>query len=154
MAAAYFYHMTDSTLAETLPVLLEKCLGAGWRAMVRGSSEMQLKAIDMTLWKGNPTSFIPHGIAGGDHDADQPILLTMDTGDNGAKCLFSIGGAVVTAEEIAPLERCFILFDGMDEQAVTVARAQWKTLTVAGAEAVYWSQETGRWEEKARSAKP
>ena len=31
MGAAYFYHLTRQPLEATLPMLLEKSLGAGWR---------------------------------------------------------------------------------------------------------------------------
>ena len=36
MGAAYFYHLTRRPLEETLPVLLDKARGAGWRVAVRG----------------------------------------------------------------------------------------------------------------------
>lgn len=64
----------------------------------------------------------------------------------------SVGGAEVSADEVARADRVCILFDGHDFDAVQQARVQWKSLTGAGAQAQYWSEESGRWEKKAESA--
>ncbi|CUH83226.1 DNA polymerase III subunit chi [Thalassovita mediterranea] len=153
MGAAYFYHLTRAPLAQTLPMLLGKSLQAGWRVVVRGQDEGMMQALDLALWKGAEDSFLPHGLAGGAHDAQQPVLLGHDVmaEANGASCLMSVGGAAVTAEEVAALDRVCILFDGLDEMAVDHARSQWKALTGAGCAAQYWSEESGRWEKKAET---
>ena len=39
MAEVLFYHLTESTLEDALPGLLEKSLQRGWRALVRTGSE-------------------------------------------------------------------------------------------------------------------
>jgi DNA polymerase-3 subunit chi len=90
-------------------------------------------------------------MAGGDFDADQPILLRADTVAVTDGCLMCVDGAEVTADEIAACERVCILFDGLEDAAVSRARVQWKTLTDAGAVAQYWSQASGRWEKKAEA---
>lgn len=149
MGAAYFYHLTRSPVEETLPMLLEKSLGAGWRVAVRGTSAERLDWLDEKLWLGE--GFLPHGRAGGDHDADQPVLLTTDAATNDAVCLMTIDGAAVEASEVQVLERTCILFDGNDPSAVEFARGQWRALTEGGCAAQYWSQESGRWEKKAES---
>jgi DNA polymerase-3 subunit chi len=39
------------------------------------------------------------------------------------------------------------IFDGSDEDAVTAARARWKTLKESGHDLAYWRQtESGGWE--------
>lgn len=149
MGAAYFYHLTRAPMAETLSILLGKSLGAGWRVEVRGKTEALLQSLDASLWKGD--NFMPHGIAGGAHDADQPVLLTLSKGHNNAACLMSVEGADVTPEEIAALDRTCILFDGHDAAALQHAREQWKSLTSAGVAAQYWSEESGKWQKKAES---
>ena len=91
-------------------------------------------------------------MAGGPHDAAQPVLLTTAAeAANTPACVMSVHGAEVTAEEVAALERVCVWFDGDDEAAMTRARAQWKTLKEAGASAQYWSEESGRWEKKAET---
>ena len=76
MGAAYFYHLTRRPLEATLPTLLEKARGAGWRIAVRGVDAARMDWLDQKLWLGPEEGFLPHGLAGGDHDAHQPILLT------------------------------------------------------------------------------
>ena len=149
MGAAYFYHLTERPLEATLPVLLGKALEAGWRVEVRGRDAAMLDRLDRQLWQGD--GFLPHGMSGGPHDAEQPVLLTTGTGGNGASCVMSVDGAEVTAEEVAALERVCILFNAADDAAVQVARGQWRALTDAGAEAQYWAEEGGRWVKKAES---
>lgn len=152
MGEAYFYHMTLSPLEKTLPALLAKALDAGWRVVVRGTDEARLDWLDQRLWLGAPDGFLPHGRAGGPHDADQPVLLTRATeAPNGADCLVSVDGAGIGADEVAAAKRAMVLFDGNDPAAVDKARALWRKLTEAGVKAKYWSQELGNWEMKAES---
>lgn len=153
MGAAFFYHLTRKPLVETLGLLLGKSRSNGWRVAVRGVDAEGIAALDAALWLGADDSFLAHGIAGGPHDADQPILLGTDSAPaaNRPQCLMSVHGAAVTAQEIADLERVCILFDGTDEDAVQVARGQWKTLKQAGASAQYWSEESGTWQKKAET---
>lgn len=152
MGAAYFYHLTRQPLETTLPMLLGKARQAGWRVAVRGRDAERLGWLDEKLWLGPEEGFLPHGLAGGPHDALQPILLTTDKAANDPACLMSVDGAEVAAEEVNTLERVCVLFDGNDDSAVQVARGQWKALTDAGCAAQYWSEESGRWEKKAESA--
>jgi DNA polymerase-3 subunit chi len=42
-----------------------------------------------------------------------------------------------------------VIFDGRDEAALQVARAQWRRLKDAGFSAVYWRQGQGGWEKAA-----
>ncbi|WP_278921829.1 DNA polymerase III subunit chi [Pseudophaeobacter profundi] len=152
MGAAYFYHLTRRPLQETLPVLLQKARGAGWRIAVRGQDVGRMTWLDETLWQGRADSFLAHGLSGGAHDALQPILLTTSQASpNQPDCLMTVDGAPITPEEVQALQRVCILFDGTDEGAVQQARLQWKSLTGAGCSAQYWSEESGRWEMKAEA---
>ncbi len=159
MGEVFFYHLTRSPLEETLPVLLGKALGAGWRVVVRGRDPRHLDWLDQRLWLGPEEGFLPHGRAGGPHDADQPVLLATgsEIGPEGAEmvnradCLVSVDGAEISAGEVAAMARAMVLFDGNDAAALEVARGQWRALTGAGAKAKYWSQASGRWEMKAES---
>lgn len=150
MGAVYFYHLTRSPMEATLPSLIGRARQTGWRVAVRSSSEDRLDWLDEKLWLGE--GFLPHGRAGGEFDADQPVLLTTSAeAPNGAVCLMAVDGADVTPEEVGSLERSCILFDGNDGNAVEAARDQWRKLTEAGCSAQYWSQESGRWAKKAES---
>ncbi|MGR3571669.1 DNA polymerase III subunit chi [Brevirhabdus sp.] len=155
MGSAYFYHLTRDTLQSALPRLIGSARKAGWRVLVRGTSDPVMRRLDEQLWADPADSFLPHGLAGGPMDAAQPVLLgTGAAGDvaaNDAQCLMTVQGATLDAAEVARYRRCCIIFDGADPAAVQFARGQWKDLTAAGAAAQYWSQESGRWERKAQT---
>ena len=150
MGAAYFYHLTQRPLEATLPTLLEKARGAGWRIAVRGVDAARMDWLNQKLWLGPEEGFLPHGLAGGDHDAGQPILLTTSAeAANNPNCVMTVDGAEITAAEVTSLDRVCVLFNGNDEAELQTARAQWKSLTDAGCSAQYWSEESGRWDKKA-----
>ena len=150
MGAAYFYHLTRRPLDAVLPPLLARSLANDWRVAIRGRSAALLDRLDEALWLNPEDGFLPHGISGGPHDADQPVLLTTGIAlPNGAVCVMAVEGAEVSPEEVQRLSRVCILFDGHDAAALDTARGQWKTLTAAGCPAQYWSEESGRWEKKA-----
>ncbi|PSL20750.1 DNA polymerase III subunit chi [Shimia abyssi] len=152
MGAAYFYHLTRAPLEVTLPQLLSKARGAGWRVAVRGRDPGRMEWLDQKLWLLGDESFLPHGLAGGAHDALQPVLLTTSPEcPNGATCVMAIDGAEVSVDEVNTAERVCILFDGHDPEAVQRARGQWKELSDAGCSAQYWSEEDGAWRKKAET---
>ncbi|MCX7566058.1 DNA polymerase III subunit chi [Sulfitobacter sp. F26169L] len=152
MGAVMFYHLTQRPLMDTLRMLVEKSLAAGWRVSVRGTDRGGLEALDTALWLGPEGSFLPHGMDGTAHDVLQPVLLgTASANANGAQCLMAVHSAEITPEDAAAMERVCILFDGYDDAALAHARGQWRALTGAGVSAQYWSEESGRWEKKAQT---
>ncbi len=152
MSEVFFYHMTRTPLEATLPLLLTKSVAAGWRVLVRGTERAHMEWLDEKLWLGVNDSFLPHGLIGGAHDADQPVLLSHQGGNpHAADAILLVGGAEIDATEVAQITRASILFDGNDEAAVAAARVQWKTLTGAGISAQYWSQADGNWQKKAEA---
>ena len=148
MGNALFYHLTRSGPGQLLPMLIGKSLQAGWRVELRGRDRARQVALDEALWQGE--GFLPHGLAGGPHDARQPALLTVEgqAAANAPRCLIALDGAEVTGAECAGLERACIVFDGNDPEALERARVQWRALKEAGVAAEYWSEADGRWERK------
>jgi len=148
MGNALFYHLTRSPAESLLPVLIGKSLAAGWRVELRGTDPERMDQLDRHLWQGD--GFLPHGLAGGPHDARQPVLLTVagQPATNRSSCLMALEGVEVVVQEVQTLQRACIIFDGGDAVATTRARDQWKALTGAGVTAEYWSEESGRWERK------
>lgn len=148
MGNVLFYHLTRSPAESLLPVLIGKSLQAGWRVELRGTDPARMDWLDRQLWLGE--GFLPHGLAGGPHDARQPVLLTLagQVATNSPACLIALDGAAVEAGELPGLHRACVVFDGADAAATTRAREQWRSLTAAGVTAEYWSEDDGRWQRK------
>ncbi|MBX9945525.1 MAG: DNA polymerase III subunit chi [Reyranella sp.] len=144
-----FYHLTRSSLEDTLARLLTKTLQAGERAVVMLGSPERVDALNTHLWTFDPDGFLPHGAARDGEAARQPVWLThVDENPNGASFLFVADRA--RSERVASYKRCFELFDGRDETAVEDARARWKDYRAAGHTVAYWQQtDGGGWEKKA-----
>jgi DNA polymerase-3 subunit chi len=152
MGTVMFYHLTQSAAVDTLANLAPRALQQGWRVMVRGTDPEALERLDAALWlKPGDDGFLPHGIEGGPHDADQPILLGLGAPVNAARVLALVDGAGATDAEILGMERVWVLFDGNDTARLQAARLQWKATVGAGHAAQYWSEESGRWEKKAEN---
>lgn len=146
-----FYHLTRSPAESLLPVLIGKSLQAGWRVELRGTDPGRMEWLDRHLWQDD--GFLPHGLAGGPHDARQPVLLTLpgQQAANRPACVMAVDGAVLAPDEVQSLDRACVIFDGGDAAAVASARDQWRALTGAGAVAEYWSEADGRWQRKQQS---
>src|SRR5690606_3244729 len=94
MAEVLFYHLTESTLEDALPGLLEKSLERGWRAVVQTGSQERRDALDAHLWTWRDDSFLAHGTEHDQHAALQPVLLTTGEGNaNAAQIRFLVDGA-------------------------------------------------------------
>ncbi|MBK5926039.1 DNA polymerase III subunit chi [Rhodobaculum claviforme] len=148
MGEVLFYHLTRSPVEAVLGQLLPRALAQGWRVVVRGATDARLDWLDERLWLGGDEDFLPHGRAGGDHDARQPVLLTTGTAP-GAQALAVIDGAEVAPHEVEGLERVWVLFDGGDSHAVEGARALYRRFREAGHPPQYWSETSGRWQRTA-----
>ena len=150
MTEILFYHLELHPLERVLPVLVEKSRERGWRVVIEAGSTERLAQLDDMLWTYRDDSFLPHAIAGGQNDDEQPVLLTDGSGNgNGAEIRFFVDRAVPS--EAGTYERIVFLFDGHDPDAVTEARGAWKALREGNA-LTYWQQDgNGRWEKKATS---
>ena len=147
----WFYHLERSSVEDTLPPLLEKCVERGWRAIVRSGDPANLEAIDASLWTYRANSWLPHGKSCGDavEDDRQPVLLVHppELGSDlvlKAPALFLLDGA--DWDGVTGIERIFVIFDGRDNDAVARARTDWRRAKDAGFEPAYWRQsEDGKW---------
>ena len=151
MPEILFYHLQRQPLERVLPLLLEKTLERGWKAIVKAGSAERLAALDETLWTYRDESFLPHGTKADGMPEGQPIYLTLDDErPNGAECAFITDGAAMPDDE--SYERIVLMFDGNDEEALNGARQTWKAVKAKGFAATYWQQDdNGRWEKKASS---
>ncbi|MCC7275895.1 MAG: DNA polymerase III subunit chi [Alphaproteobacteria bacterium] len=148
MTEILFYHLETQPLDRVLPALLEKTVERGWRAVVETSSAERAAVLDTMLWTFRDDSFLPHGVAGGEADADQPVLIATDDGNaNGATVRFFVDRAVPRRAE--GYARIVYMFSGHDPEAVVEARSVWRAL-LEGNALTYWQQDnSGRWVKKA-----
>lgn len=149
MTELLFYHLENRPLDKVLPVLLEKTLERGWKAVVEVGSSERLEVLDAALWTYADDSFLPHAVAmGGEGDALQPVLLTSGPENpNGATVRFFVDRAV--PREGQAYDRLVYMFNGHDPDAVTEAREVWRALKPIY-DMTYWQQDpNGRWERKA-----
>ena len=148
MTDILFYHLEARPLEAVIPLLLEKTLERGWRAVVETGSTERAEALDAHLWTYREDSFLAHGLAGDETDALQPILITTGPDNpNAAACRFFVDRAVPQSAE--GYERIVYMFSGHDPDAVAEARLAWKALR-EGNTVTYWQQEpSGRWVKKA-----
>jgi DNA polymerase-3 subunit chi len=149
MTEILFYHLQGQKLEGVITPLLEKSLERGWTAIVQGGSEERIEALDAHLWTYRDDGFLPHGTWREPDAARQPVLLTLtDSNPNGAHVRFLIDGAAVPADA-ETYARIVLVFDGDDEDAVSVARERWAEVKAKGFEATYWQpDENGRWVKK------
>ena len=145
----WFYHLERSALEQVLPELLEKTLGRGWRALVRGPDPARLEQLDAHLWTYRDDSFLPHGLGEEPMAQRQPVLLTTRLDNpNGGQALFLLDGA--EPGDLSDYQRCILLFDGRDEAALRLARGRWAAFKNAGHPVSYWRQGAERgWEKQA-----
>lgn len=150
VAEVLFYHLSATPVEATLPELLEKSLARGWRVLVRAGSDAGLGMLSDRLWSYRDDAFLPHGLAAGPNAARQPILLTCGTENpNRSDILMLVLGARAEVAEISQFSRVCLLFDGADAASLAAARADWRAAVAAGIPAKYWTQEGGRWSQKA-----
>jgi DNA polymerase-3 subunit chi len=148
----WFYHLTREPLERALPILLERSLDRGWRAVVQARDEERLSFLDDALWTWSDASFIAHGMARDGDAAVHPVYLTTGLdAPNGPRVRFFVDGAEIAPAIAAPdapkYDRCVVMFDGTNEPALAAARAQWRVLKELGHTLSYWRQgEAGGWE--------
>lgn len=149
MSEIRFYHLQVQTLDGALPVMLERTLARGQRAVVMASSTERVEALNAHLWTYNDRSFLPHGSAPDGSAAAQPIWLTsQDEHPNQASVLFLTDGAAT--HNLDAFDLICELFDGGDERAVQLARERWLAYKSAGHDLNYWQQDAhGKWSQRA-----
>ena len=141
-----FYQLGGSPPEQVIASIADKVLASEGRLLVVAADEPFLARLDRMLWDSGPTSFLPHGLAGGTDDARQPVLLsTSPDAPNNARNMLIADGQ--WRDAALTYDRSFYLFDG---ETLDGARLAWKLL--AGREGVerrYWAQVDGRWKQQA-----
>jgi DNA polymerase-3 subunit chi len=140
-----FYQLGAAQPDGVIAAIAGKLLDDGQRLLVVAADEAILARLDRQLWDQGAASFLPHGLAGGQDDTVQPILLSTGTdAPNLARNLLIADGE--WREAALAYDRAFYLFD---EGTLEGARLAWKLLAGRdGVERNYWALEDGRWTKK------
>ena len=141
-----FYQLGEATMEGVVASVGQRLIGEGQRLLVVANDQALLARLDRLLWDQGPASFLPHGLAGGNDDSAQPILLSSGSdAPNRARNLLIADG--VWRDAALGYGRAFHLFDG---DSLEAARLAWKLLAGRdGVERHYWGHEDGRWVKKA-----
>jgi DNA polymerase-3 subunit chi len=141
-----FYQLGGIASEQVIATLAAKVLEQDGRLIVVADDEVYLARLDRMLWDQGPTSFLPHGVAGGAADARQPILLTRSPdAPNLARNMLIADG--IWRDSALTYDRAFYLFDAA---TLDGARAAWKALAHReGVERRYWAQQGGKWVKQA-----
>ncbi|MEM7067853.1 MAG: DNA polymerase III subunit chi [Pseudomonadota bacterium] len=150
MTEILFYHLTERTLDQVLPGLVEKSLSRDWKVVIQAGSPERIEALDKLLWTWRDESFLPHSAAKDGNEHLQPVWLTTgEDNPNEAQIRFLVDGSQIESAE--GYDRIVYMFDGHDNAAVEHARGRWKYhKSQEGHEQTYWQQTPqGSWEKKA-----
>ncbi len=139
-----FYLLSSDPAPVAIALLAGKVRQAGERLLVVADDLALLEETSKTLWEAAPEAFLANGIAGDEHDAIQPILLSGEVDPaNGASFLLIADGQ--WREPGEGFSRVLFLFD---QDTITGARQTWKALEDReGLERKFWKQQDGRWVE-------
>jgi len=141
-----FYQLAGSAPEQVIASIAGRVLGTGGRLLMVASDEAYLARLDRMLWDMEPTGFLPHGMAGGSNDPQQPVLLsTTPDAPNLARNILIADGE--WRDAALAYDRAFYLFDAA---TLSNARLAWKLLAEReGVERRYWAQDGGRWTQQA-----
>ncbi len=155
LAETFFYQVGRQNREATLRSVLVRSRRQGWRVAVRFQSKSQASEVDDALWRVPQNGFLPHGLAGGQFDEDQPILLTTERNSaNRPDALVMYRTFDLDPGEIGEFRRVSIMFDGSEQEELSAARRLWKTLKAAEAPIKYWEHSGEGWNLKASENLP
>jgi DNA polymerase-3 subunit chi len=133
-------------------MILEKALQGKFKILIRVPNPEAKDHLNEWLWTYRDDGFLPHGVNGEEHEAQQPILITDQDNDNpnDANMLVLTDGCVSDSKELDKFDLCCEMLNGHVDEHVQNARARWKDYKDKGYEIAYWAQdEQGRWTKKA-----
>jgi DNA polymerase-3 subunit chi len=141
-----FYQLGGAGPESVIASIASRLLDEQQRLLIVAADEALLSRLDRQLWDQSPTSFLPHGLAGGADDAAQPVLLSAGTdAPNRARNMLIADGE--WRDAALAYDRGFFLFDA---DTLEGARLAWKLLSGReGVERNYWAFEEGKWVKKA-----
>ena len=144
-----FYQLLGGQLDELASQLVEKCRAAGKRVVIYNAPSSSQSQSEQ-LWTIRDLSFLAHGIDTDEGQEFAPIWISSDVSQNQIKAEFAILKDGMVPSDLEQFERILVIFDGRDEQALLVARAQWKDFSSSYQDKCRYFAKTeeGRWQQK------
>ncbi len=111
-----FYQLSRDPVDVTVARLARKVLQAGERLVVVSDDETQRAHLSKVLWEQGGATFLANGVAGGPHDARQPILLSAGCeAPNEARIAMLADGR--WRDEALAFDRVLLMFDAGQRDA-------------------------------------
>tara|TARA_B110000014_G_C19793801_1_gene412452 strand:- start:28 stop:489 length:462 start_codon:yes stop_codon:yes gene_type:complete len=144
-----FYHLTNSSIEDVLPSMLERAVSRDKkRVMVLAGSVERVEYLSNYLWIYSDKGFLPHGSKEDGRPEMQPIWIT-DSGENinEANLLFLVDGGFI--DSVKDFDLVCNIFDSRDSNALSLARKYWDHYQKHQHELTYWQQTIdGKWQKE------
>jgi DNA polymerase-3 subunit chi len=113
--------------------------GQGRRVLILAGDELQAQEADRMLWTYDPASFLPHALAGGPDQDQEPILIALAADNlNQAQVLIALAPLAAEAQEIKKYELLVDFVPTEEGPELTAARQRYKQWQgVAGVELLH-----------------
>ena len=146
-----FYQLASDETGALAAQLSEKAAAIAKKVVIHAPKEA-CQNISRDLWTLRDLSFLAHGIDGDDGAEFADIWISSDGDKNQIEAEFAILMAGQGVRDMTAYERCFIIFNGKDEEELAHARGQWKALSAdfKGRCRYFAKNDEGKWEQKAQ----
>ena len=144
MTQISFYHLSSLSLEKALPKLLEKIIITKQNSIILTKNPEQTELLNDIIWTYSTRTFIPHGSDKDEHPEEQPIYLTHKlTNPNKSSILINLTD---TMQSIDDFDKYLDIFDGNNDDAVSLARKRFSEFKASGKAVKYWKQQdNGAW---------
>jgi DNA polymerase-3 subunit chi len=119
--------------------------GQGRRVLILAGDELQAQEADRALWAFDPASFLPHALAGGPDQAEEPVLIALSAANlNRAQVLITLAPLAADAKEIRHFELLVDFVPVEEGPELLAARQRYKLWQgVAGVDLVHTTRLPG-----------
>jgi DNA polymerase-3 subunit chi len=111
----------------------------GRRLLILAADDLQAQEADRMLWAFDPASFLPHALAGGPDQAEEPVLIATSPANlNRAQVLLCLAPLGIETKEVRDYELLVDFVPIEEGPELTAARQRYKAWQgVAGVELLH-----------------
>ncbi|RVU04407.1 DNA polymerase III subunit chi [Novosphingobium umbonatum] len=140
-----FYLLEQGGPERALAPLAGKVLAVGGRLLVVAEEAAERQRLSQALWQASGTSFLANDVAGGAHDARQPILISDRIEPANQARFLALADGIWREPDAGAFDRVLLVFGQTGREA---ARETWRLLkSREGWECRFFRQEQGRWQQ-------